>query len=104
MIVVRRALEAQIERRVARDALGLGVRSLKLTMRYDAGWPDRVFLLPRRPLWAEFKRPGDGPTPLQRERLEFLDALGYDTAVFDDYDEAMGKIDLQRGRRRAREP
>jgi hypothetical protein len=54
-------------------------------------WPDRLFLGPRsnrgrsRPLWVEFKRPGEAPTPLQRyihadlrargERVEVIDRL-----------------------------
>lgn len=94
MIILRRALEGPLERRVMRDAArDLGLRSLKLNLRFDAGWPDRLWLVPGgRPLFSEFKRSGESPSPLQSERLRFLANLGYDTAVFDDYDEAMRRL------------
>jgi hypothetical protein len=92
--IIRHALEVSLERRVVdAAALDFGLRSLKLNLRYDAGWPDRLWLLPGgRPLFSEFKRPGDDPKPLQAERLRFLRELGYNTAVFDDYDIAMRRL------------
>lgn len=94
MTTLRRTLEHPLERRVVADAAKFyGLRSLKLNLRYDAGWPDRLWLQPGgRPLFSEFKRPGEEPEPLQVERLRYLAALGYDTAVFTDYDEAMKKL------------
>jgi len=89
MVIVRRFLESSLEGRVVLDA---PVRSLKLTLRHDAGWPDRLWLFPARPLLSEFKRPGEDPTPLQRSRLDYLAALGYDVAVFSDYDVAMERL------------
>src|SRR5208283_1561851 len=94
MVVARRPLETSVERRVARDALTLyGVVSFKLTLRHDAGWPDRLFLVPGgRPLFIEFKRPGEPPNPLQAHRIETLSGLGYDVEVRDDYDAALAAI------------
>jgi hypothetical protein len=91
MTTLRRPLENALERRVVDDAArDLGLRSLKLNLRYDAGWPDRLWLLDGGcPLLSEFKRSGESPSPLQAERLRFLRELGYNTAVFDDYDIAM---------------
>jgi hypothetical protein len=93
-VALRRDLETSVERRVVRDAkLDLGLRSLKLNLRYDSGWPDRVFLLPHgRTFWVEFKRPGDVPGPLQEARRAELRALGHDVVWFDDYDTAMAAL------------
>ena len=97
-VTIRHALEAPIEKRVAADALEkLGVVSLKLTLRYDAGWPDRFFLIPGgRPLFIEFKRPGDLPRALQEQRHATLRKLGYQTEVCDDYEDAMRLIEQAR--------
>lgn len=94
MTVLRHILESSIERRVVDDAAErLGLRSLKLNLRYDAGWPDRLWLIAGgRPLFSEFKRPGEGPSPLQIKRLATLVGLGYDVAVLDDYDKAMRRL------------
>jgi hypothetical protein len=89
MVIVRRTLETTLERHVVLDA---PVRSLKLMLRHDAGWPDRLWLFPERPLWSEFKRPGADLDPLQRSRLDYLASLGYDVAVFNSYDIAMERL------------
>jgi len=94
VVVARRPLETSVERRVARDAVTLyGVVSFKLTLRHNAGWPDRLFLVPGgRPLFIEFKRPGEPPNPLQWHRIATLNGLIYDVEVHDDYDAAMAAI------------
>ena len=86
MKILRRELEAPLRARVTRDARALGVLSLRID--YD-GWPDRVFLTPRQPVWLEFKRGGDGPRELQAHRLRQLRELGYNASWTDDYDKAM---------------
>jgi VRR-NUC domain. len=53
------------------------------------GIPDRLVLLPGRPLFIEFKRPGGKPTPLQLHVHEKLRKLGYAVEVHDDADEAL---------------
>jgi hypothetical protein len=93
-----RVLENVLRDKVCHDALWqLGVRSLQLNLHFDAGWPDRMFLIPGgRPLFMEFKRPGSVPRPLQYQRLESLVQLGYlesvDAGWTDSYDIAMERI------------
>jgi hypothetical protein len=42
------------------------------------GWPDYLILLPGgRSFWIEFKVPGEGPTPLQEQRIAALMDLGH---------------------------
>ncbi len=86
-MIIRRAKEAPFEAKLVADA---GIRSLKLTLRHDAGWPDRLWLLPGgRPAFTELKAPGAEPTELQQFRIARLEELGYDVAWFDDYRAAM---------------
>jgi hypothetical protein len=98
MKILRRSLEITLRDKVCHDVRKqLGVRSLQLELRFDAGWPDRLFLLPGgKPLFMEFKRPGGRPRPLQLERLDTLVRLGYlesiDDGWSDDYEDAMAKI------------
>lgn len=83
--------EAKIERKVCLDAKRLlGVESFKWGV---DGWPDRGFLIPRgRPLFIEFKAPGEPPSPRQAERLACLQIWGYAAEVHDDYDRALQAI------------
>src|SRR5690606_35937510 len=62
-----RILERDVERPVAHRALQeLGVFSIKIAAAQETGYPDRLFLIPGgRPLFIEFKRPGEEPTPRQ---------------------------------------
>ena len=99
-LIFRRTPETSLRDKVCHDALWqLGVRSLQLNLHFDAGWPDRIFLIPGgRPLFMEFKRPGEFPRPLQYQRLETLVQLGYlesvDHGWTDSYDTAMSRIRL----------
>ena len=94
MVVIRTAREAPVEAVFAEGCAALGLRSLKLALRRDAGWPDRLVVLPRgRTLWAEFKRPGsEGPRPLQEHRMALLTGLGHDVAWFDDAAAALAAL------------
>jgi hypothetical protein len=98
--VLRRTPEVALRDKVCHDALWqLGVRSLQLNLHFDAGWPDRIFLIPGGlPLFMEFKRPGYVPRPLQYQRLETLVQLGYlesvDHGWTDSYTTAMERIRL----------
>ncbi len=86
-MIIRRAKEAPFEAKLVADA---GIRSLKLTLRHDAGWPDRLWLIPGgRPAFTELKAPGAKPTALQWHRIVTLVELGYDVEWFDDYRAAM---------------
>jgi Asp-tRNA(Asn)/Glu-tRNA(Gln) amidotransferase A subunit family amidase len=93
-VAIRYELETAVERRVARDAKAMyGVSSVKMELRHDAGYPDRMFLLPGKPFWVEFKRSGDVELrPLQEHKIGILKDLGYDVEVHSDYNEAMAAI------------
>jgi len=85
--------ESKIERRVCRDAKRLlGVVSEKFKA-INNGYPDRIFLIPGgKPLFIEFKAPGEEPDPLQLYRHEVLRELGYQVEVHDDYQTAFQAI------------
>jgi hypothetical protein len=87
-------LEKKIERKVCKTVLDvLGVASCKLTTPGKAGYPDRMFFIPGgRPLFIEFKRPGETPEPLQVLIHHMLRALGYDVEVHDDHDSAVSAV------------
>jgi len=77
-------LEHAIEQQVVVLARLAGVESLKFQPIGSGGWPDRIFLIPGgRPLFIEFKRPGETPRPLQVARHDELRRLGYYVKVVD---------------------
>ena len=75
--------EGKFCRRVRRE---LFVHSIKLNLQGNRGWPDRMFLLPGKPVFIEFKRRGEHPSDLQLYRIKQLTALGYDALWTSDYD------------------
>lgn len=80
-----RPLERTIEAAVVRAAKAQGILVTKLNLQGSRGWPDRCFWLPNgRPLFIEFKRLGERPTPLQAHIHEQLRAAGYRVEVVDD--------------------
>lgn len=83
--------EAPIEEWVVAEAEStLGLTSIKLNLRGNRAWPDRLFFVPGgRPVLIEFKRPGDVPRPLQAHRHEQLRRWGYDVISTDDRDAAI---------------
>lgn len=82
--------EAKIERSVCNKALNqLGIANIKLKA---AGYTDRAFLCPFRPLFIEFKAVGEEPRPLQVDRIDSLRKLGYEVQVHDDEDKALAAI------------
>ena len=74
------ALEASIERRACNlIEEHLGVGNSKLTTPGDSGYPDRIFWMPRgKPVFIEFKRPGEKPTKKQDYIHRQLKGLGYE--------------------------
>ena len=77
-------LESAIEQNVCRRVHDTWrVESIKLNLQGNRGWPDRMFLLPLRPAWIEFKRPGGKNRKLQEYRAKQLRSIGYDVATFD---------------------
>jgi len=86
--------ESKIERRVCSLALlEFGVVSLKLNVKWNVGWPDRVFFIPGgRPLFIEFKRPNERASPLQAHVHAGLRDLGYRVEVYDNVNDAINAI------------
>ena len=86
--------EVDIETRVVDRALNeLGVRSIKLNLRGNTGWPDRLFFIPGgRPLLIEFKDLGEDPEPRQGLIGQFLEYNKYDYAVHDDAEAAFNAV------------
>ena len=71
----------------------LGVRSIKLNLGGNTGWPDRLFFIPGgRPLLIEFKRPGSDLEPRQRLIRAFLKYNDYDYTSCDNQDSAKTAI------------
>lgn len=75
--------EATIERRAVRDVWTYhGVKSVKFAPPGIVGYPDRMFWVPGgRPLFVEFKRPGEALEPVQVIRHEELKRDGYDVVT-----------------------
>lgn len=90
--------ESDIQTKVRNRALKeLGVVGKKLNIDGDTGWPDFIFFIPGgRPLFIEFKRPGERPSPKQTYiHDDVLKKLGYDIEVHDNEDEAVNAIRIK---------
>jgi hypothetical protein len=90
-----RTLESKIERDTCGDALRkLRVPNMKMVHTGgETGWPDRCFFIKGgRPLFIEFKRPGEDTEPRQEYIHEMLRGLGYDVQVHDNKDKALEAI------------
>lgn len=64
--------EAEIERQVAEYAKRRGFVSLKLNVRGQRGWPDRLFLKYGRALFIEFKTSKGRMSPMQLNAIRRL--------------------------------
>ena len=63
----------------------LGVGSLKLNVKANTGYPDRIFWVPGgKPLIIEFKTPDGELSPKQKYHIERLKKDGYNVEVCDD--------------------
>lgn len=68
----------------------LGLKSSKLKILGENGYPDRIIWLPGgKPLMIEYKRPGEDPRPKQIEIHDYLRKLGYHIEVISDAIEAL---------------
>lgn len=87
-------LESKIEKKACwRILRQLGVRSLKLNVSGSTGWPDRIFFIPGgRPLFIEFKQPGEEPRPKQVYIHGILKHLDYEVQVHDTVDGAFQAV------------
>jgi len=96
----RRVLEKDIEKSVCGWADEVGIEHIKMELKHDVGWPDRMFLVPGgKPVIIEFKRPAtagkdDGGVlkGIQKERIKYLIENGYNIYVCDNKDNAIRAI------------
>lgn len=86
--------ESKIESDTCARALAeLSVRSLKLNVQGDTGWPDRMYLIPGgRPLFIEFKATGGVRSARQRLIHAMLTYNGYKVETHDTKAEAFAAI------------
>ena len=84
-------LEREVERALIRAVKRAGGKCLKFVSSGCAGVPDRICLLPGgRVFFAEVKRPGGKPRPLQEKRHSELRKLGFEVYVIDGKEECDG--------------
>lgn len=77
-------LESRIERKRVRLMEAAGWLSLKLNVRGQTGWPDRLFLSPAgHILFVEFKRPGGRLSTRQSHIIKKLRDYGFQVEVED---------------------
>lgn len=91
--------ERDVIKPVTRWAKKRGVKWLRITLMPGAerGWPDHVFLVPGgAPVMFEFKKPGEGPSEIQKVRLEYLHENGYAAFCVDDGGEAIDILEKHR--------
>ena len=81
--------ETDVERQLKLSVAKAGGICLKFFSASQAGYPDRIVLLPGgRQIWVELKAPGRKPRPLQLKAHEKLRALGQDVRVIDSIEDA----------------
>ena len=85
--------EIAIEQAVMLKARQLGIVGLKLTSPGNTGLPDRMFLIPGgRPLYIEFKKPGEELEPKQVYWYNIFKLLNYHIEVHDSVEGAIVAI------------
>ena len=84
-------LETKIELQACDLIFGnLGIGSLKVNVRGNTGWPDRIFWVPGgKPLIIEFKTPDGELSPKQKYHIERLKKDGYNVKVCDNAIDAL---------------
>lgn len=76
--------ERQIEKRFKREVEVRGAKAYKFVSPGLKGVPDRLVLFPGgKAVFAELKRPGETPRPLQEKRAAELRALGFQVYAID---------------------
>lgn len=76
--------ESTVERYLVRRVKELGGLAIKLSPAGMTGLPDRLILLPgARVIFAEVKRPGEKPRPIQERIHDRLRLLGFRVEVVD---------------------
>lgn len=88
--------EKKVQNPVIAYAEHLGCKVIRFYFGRGAttGWPDVLFLIPGgRPLFIEFKAPGNEPTKKQARKIEILRELGYAACWTDSVEEGKIMID-----------
>lgn len=87
--------EKWLERELCRKVAAIGGKALKYANGQEAGYPDRMVLLPPGIMvWAEIKSTGKKPRPIQQERIKELRDMGFLVAVIDTEDKLRRFIDI----------
>ena len=85
-------IEKPVQRRALRELL-VPCIPIKLIEGSETGWPDGLFLIPGgKPLWIEFKWPGENPDLKQEYMHELLRNLGYEVETHTDVEGALAAI------------
>jgi len=83
-MVERAILERDLEAYFAKKCRVLGLKTLKLHVRFSRGWPDRLVLLKDgKILWVELKRPGGKVSELQAKLHKEMLEWGHKVHVID---------------------
>lgn len=77
-------LESEIEKKFRDEIKKLGGKAYKFVSPGNAGVPDRLVILPGNKIgFAELKRPGEKPRPLQKAQIRKIQSLGVFVMVVD---------------------
>lgn len=76
-------LESRIETKASEYAKSLGMMTLKLNVKGQAGWPDRLYLWNGHIWFIEFKAAKQKPRMLQLEIIRQMRELGAKVFVID---------------------
>ena len=88
--------EKKVQNGAIKHAYSLGIKVIRLYFGpgITTGWPDVLFLIPGgRPLFIEFKAPGNIPTKKQQKRMCDLRNAGYCVTWCDSIKGALAVID-----------
>jgi len=77
-------LERDLEGYFSKQCKKHGLLTLKLNVRFQRGWPDRIVPLENgEVLWVELKRPGGTVSPMQEKVHNELTVRGHKVFVID---------------------
>jgi len=88
--------ESSEEKKAVRWAKIHYIIPLKLNLRGNVGWPDRLFVYPEGgTLWVEFKRKGKEADPIQKYRITQLRKKGHHAFVVDSAADAIALMEAK---------
>lgn len=80
----QRLLEKDVEKELRERTKQMGGKAYKFVSPGNSGVPDRIVVLPGgRIAFVELKRPGGEARGLQKIQMQFLESMGFRTAVID---------------------